>query len=104
MTCLEALILKNLLDCNRRFFSRRVQQRGLEDDTKGAVADDLQVIVLNFPRSASLAVRDVDFDDLPRIVKLCGTWTNGSARDGAAKTRVNVSISVQIRKYFETHG
>lgn len=69
-TCLEALILENLLDCNGRILSRRVQERGLEDDAKGAVSDDFQVVVLDFPRRSSLAVRDVDLDDLPRIVKL----------------------------------
>ena len=103
MTCLEALILENLLDCNGRFFSRRVEERGLEDDTKGAVSDDLQVIVLDFARRAGLAIRDVDFHDLPRIVKLWDTWANGSARDGAARRRANVRTSVQKYLLFKTH-
>ena len=101
--CLEALILENLLDCNGRLFSRRVEERGLEHDTEGTVADDFQVIVLDFARGASLAVCDVNFDDLSRIVKLCDTWQNNTRAQDEAMRRVDVRTSIRISLGFQTH-
>ena len=46
MTYLEALVLKDTLDCCIFAVGREL---GLKDNTKGSIADDLALRILHFP-------------------------------------------------------
>ena len=68
MTYLEAFVLEDLLDGNLRVAFRLVNELGLEDDSEGAVADDLAVGIDEILDVTSLAIGGDDFDDLVGVV------------------------------------
>lgn len=70
-TNLEPLVLENLLDGNIVTRFRLRDELCLEDDTEGAISDDLTVGVGDVRVLASLSVGCDDFDDLPRVVDGC---------------------------------
>lgn len=61
MTYLEPLVLQHTLDGG--ILARRRQLR-LENDAEGAIADNLAVCVLHFPRLACDAILDLFADNL----------------------------------------
>lgn len=70
-TCLEPLVLKYFLDSNITDGVRVFEELRLEDDTKGAVADDFAVGVDKITGVARLAIGGDNLDDLARIVDGC---------------------------------
>ena len=65
---LEPLVLQDLLDGNVLLVLGGGEELGLEDDTKGAVANDLAVGVGKLPCLAGLAIRGNYTDDFVRVV------------------------------------
>ena len=70
---LEPLILQHLLNRDVRSFLRTTGELCLENNTEGAVSDDLAVGVGDVSRFACLSIRSDDFDDLSRVIDGCKT-------------------------------
>lgn len=67
-THLEPLILQNFLDSNILSLFGCGNYLGLENDSKGAIADDFAMAVGYLPMIARLSIGGYDLYDLRRII------------------------------------
>ena len=82
ITNLEPLVLQHLLDRDLGSGRLLVEKFGLEDDTKGAIANDFAVGVSEITGIARLAILRYDLDDFAGIVD---SWSTESVSEPFGK-------------------